>query len=149
VAHDLCNTAMHPFKVKLTHSLFNLQLFYRPRSFRKGEFYSELLCVLIDRPSCLPIFFSPMPPMSSSCFGIISDEGGGAIVTIFARGAGRYKFNSSPETVVEVASNLHRNVPYFYDTFWVIHSLRVGWRNHVSEIDSKVIFMGHEIMKLL
>ncbi len=28
--------------------------------------------------------------------------------------------NSSPETVVEVVSTLRRNVPYFYDTFWVI-----------------------------
>ena len=26
----------------------------------------------------------------------------------------------SPETVVEVVSTLRRNVPYFYDTFWVI-----------------------------
>jgi hypothetical protein len=32
----------------------------------------------------------------------------------------RYKINLSPETVVEVVSTLHRNVPYFYDTFWVI-----------------------------
>jgi len=31
-----------------------------------------------------------------------------------------YKINSSPETVVEVVSTLRRNVPYFYDTFWVI-----------------------------
>jgi len=40
-------------------------------------------------PSCPPIFFSPMPPMSSSCFGMISDEGGGGMVTmLFAREAG-------------------------------------------------------------
>ena len=31
-----------------------------------------------------------------------------------------YKINLSPETVVEVVSTLRRNVPYFYDTFWVI-----------------------------
>ena len=32
----------------------------------------------------------------------------------------RYKINSSPETVVQVVSTLRRNVPYFYNTFWVI-----------------------------
>jgi hypothetical protein len=31
-----------------------------------------------------------------------------------------YEFNMGPETVVEVVLNLRRNVPYFYDTCWVI-----------------------------
>ena len=30
-----------------------------------------------------------------------------------------YKINLSPETVVVVVSTLRRNVPYFYNTFWV------------------------------
>ena len=38
-------------------------------------------------PQLSAIFFSQMPHMSSSCFGMISDKGGGAMVTMFARGA--------------------------------------------------------------
>ena len=30
------------------------------------------------------------------------------------------EFNASPETVVEVVLNLRRNLPYFYDTLWVV-----------------------------
>ncbi len=38
-------------------------------------------------PSYPPIYFSPMPPKSSSCFDMISDKGsGGAIVMVVVGG---------------------------------------------------------------
>ena len=101
VAHDLCNTAMQFFKVKLNHSLFYDYLLYAQLiSVHADKRYVFLLnlhaffCVLhlkttITNPDCPPIFFSPMTPMSSSSFGVILDKRGGGIVTMFARGAGR------------------------------------------------------------
>ena len=44
------------------------------------------ICALT--PAVCQYFFSPVPPMSSSCFGMISDEGvGSTMVTMFARRA--------------------------------------------------------------
>ena len=53
---------------------------------QKVCFFIEYLCFFFGRciestradPSYLPICFLPMPPESSSCFGMVSDEGGGA-----------------------------------------------------------------------
>ena len=66
--------------------LFTIILYAADRRARgqKVCFVSEYLCFLCGRcvestrtdPSYPLIFFSPMPPMSSSCFGMISDEGG-------------------------------------------------------------------------
>ena len=62
---------------------------------QKVCFFSEYLCFLFVRciestrtdPSYPPIYFSPVPPKSSSHFGMISDEGsGGAIVMVAVGG---------------------------------------------------------------
>ena len=51
---------------------------------QKVCFFSEYLCFFFGRcvestrtdHSYLPMYFLPMPPESSSCFGMISDKGG-------------------------------------------------------------------------
>ena len=63
---------------------------------QKVCFFSKYLCFLFVRciestrtdPSYLPIYYSLMPLEASSCFGMISDEGGGgAIVMVVVGGA--------------------------------------------------------------
>ena len=63
---------------------------------KRYVFFREYLCFLFSHcvestrtdPSYLPIYFLLMPLKASSCFGMISDEGGGsAIVMVVVGGA--------------------------------------------------------------
>jgi hypothetical protein len=67
-----------------------------PRSGSKGEFFKLILvpfmccCIYMTQtnPSYPGILYLPMPPQSSSCFGLVSDSGGGgAMVAGFQVGA--------------------------------------------------------------
>ena len=67
--------------------LFTIILYAADRRARgqKVCFFSEYLCFLFGRcvnsmrtdPSYPPMYFLPMPPESSTCFGMILNEGGG------------------------------------------------------------------------
>jgi hypothetical protein len=86
MAHDLHNMVMQFVYMKLTYSLFYLYLFYRQQISMLADnryVFSEYLPFFLGRyiestrtdPSYPPNFFLLMPPMSSSCFGMILDEG--------------------------------------------------------------------------
>ena len=65
---------------------------------QKVCFFSEYLCFLFGRcvestrtdPSYPTIYFLSMPPESSSCFGMVSDEGGGSAIVMIVVGARRH-----------------------------------------------------------
>ena len=67
---------------------------------QKVCFFSEYLCFIFGRwvestrtdPSYPLIHFLPMPPESSSCFGMISDEGGGSAIVRLSLAARRARY---------------------------------------------------------
>jgi len=89
---DHRNTAMQFFTWIELFFLFYWLLFYRPLT---GAPWDKNTCAFFCRciestrtdPSYPPIYFSLVPPVSLTCFGMISDEGsGGAIVMVVVGG---------------------------------------------------------------
>jgi len=94
---DHRNTAMQFFYMKRTVSFYFIDYYSADRRAlgQKVCFFSEYLCFFLGRciestrtdPSYPPIYFSLVSPESSSCFGMISDEGSvGAIVMVVVDG---------------------------------------------------------------
>ena len=80
-------------------------------------FFSEYLCFIFGRwvestrtdPSYPLIHFLPMPPESSSCLGMISDEGGGSAIVRLSLAARRARYVFSWYDTVEHAAELRRD----------------------------------------
>ena len=95
IDHDHPNTGMYYLLTTLTFLyLFNCYSMFSSsaRSLTKGEFLKVylvmFLCRCIQTMCTNPIYpampYLAMSPENSSCFGLILDRGGGAIVTIFS-----------------------------------------------------------------